>query len=243
MLIGDLLSIGLLDVPGSETPSNAIEVEMHLGQSDIDGNIVETLELSRHAPRKLDWHVEVSLAMPVDYNFDSPDGEISLQMLQLLSNPFVGLFVGAYTPVITSPRVFTSEVRLLTAMMRPVDHLWRLEIWQNCFDPQHGVENVGNCPFHKGEVASIIAIMTGIAGDLLGNSIPRKLGKLMAQIFVHGCGVSAQVPLTVDIITAEPFREAFLSVFPVEPLFSLFTPDELVDVFRQAMVWYPGKVI
>jgi hypothetical protein len=216
---------------------------MHLGQAHIGNEILETLELSRIAPRKIDWHAEVSLAMPIEYELESPDDGISMQMLQLLSNPFIGLFTGAYLPVISYPGVFTAEVRLIVAMMRPIDQIWRLEVWRNCFNPAPILGDDGQCSHHANEVACLVAIMTGVARDLLGGEFTRKLGKLVAQIFVHGCGVSSRIPLTPEIIGAESFRKGFLSVFPVVPLFGLFTPNELVDVLRLAMSWYPGRMI
>jgi hypothetical protein len=197
-----------------------------------------------------DWGAKLSFSPDVT---DQTRGRYSVQatskqMLCLLSNPLIGMFCEAYDPIRTAPGLFSLEVRAIATMMLWVKGSERADTWRRIFQSTPLTEP---CSIHAEAAEQICRIFTEEEnGELVlsHHTVPASrrstlmwLGKQMAGIAMHGCGLRhGNIPLAKSITQTKLFQDAFISESHDMGQLGLVGFDEIGIIGVATQPWYPG---
>jgi hypothetical protein len=263
-LMGTVLGIGLdRDMTGSCT----LDCPFRLVKDESTGG--HQIYIGHARPHKPDdpdpsWHSSITF----DQSFvgiseiRTVDAAVSLEMLGYLSNPSIGVFAGAYAPILEHPRIFSLEVRSIAWMMLTTRSSGRVDLWTAIFiHPRAPPVFMGRwCRFHPAAQEIFAHVewehQPDTGGWLHGVLKPmsaqldeynlRQLGVNCAHAFVHGCGfptrpfANQDYVLSASITSTASFRKGVEEVRDADLLFRLFTAEDIGVVVARRQRWYPG---
>jgi hypothetical protein len=192
-----------------------------------------------------------------------PDSAVSRQLLTLLSVASIGLFNGAYKPILDYPRVFTPELRCIAWAMLETPMRDRYRMWKKIFVKSQMLSSTPiNCNSHIQAHATLEVfqwqVENGRARLVEGEYTELavfQLGEYCGAVFAHGCGINLHsdgfkattTPLQACILGAwitgrKAFRDGFDRFHDVKSFYKLFTPEEVGEVIPRRQPWYPSAL-